>query len=82
MALLEIENLVVEFATASGPFRAVDGVSLSVPTGALVGLIGPNGAGKTTFIDAVCGFVPAAGRSSSTGCRWMASPPTSAPVGD
>ena len=30
MPLLEIENLVVEFETASGPFRAVDGVSLSV----------------------------------------------------
>ena len=30
MALLEIENLVVEFETATGPFRAVDGVSLSV----------------------------------------------------
>ena len=30
MALLEIENLVVEFETAIGPFRAVDGVSLSV----------------------------------------------------
>ena len=27
MPLLEIENLVVEFQTASGPFRAVDGVS-------------------------------------------------------
>ncbi|TIR45101.1 MAG: nickel import ATP-binding protein NikD, partial [Mesorhizobium sp.] len=30
MALLDIQNLVVEFQTASGPFRAVDGVSLRV----------------------------------------------------
>ncbi len=30
MALLEIDNLVVEFDTASGPFRAVDGVSLTL----------------------------------------------------
>ena len=30
MALLEIKNLVVEFQTASGPFRAVNGVSLAV----------------------------------------------------
>ena len=28
MSLLEIKNLTVEFQTASGPFRAVDGVSL------------------------------------------------------
>ena len=30
MPLLEIENLVVEFDTATGPFRAVDGISLAV----------------------------------------------------
>ena len=30
MALLEIANLTVEFATATGSLRAVDGVNLSV----------------------------------------------------
>ena len=30
MSLLEVKNLTVEFQTASGPFRAVDGVSLKV----------------------------------------------------
>ena len=38
MALLEIKNLVVEFQTASGPFRAVNGVSLAVD-----GIIVPEG---------------------------------------
>jgi ABC-2 type transport system ATP-binding protein len=30
--------------------RAVDGISLKVPRGAIFGLLGPNGAGKTTFV--------------------------------
>jgi ABC-2 type transport system ATP-binding protein len=33
-----------------GQTRAVDGVDLSVPTGAVYGVLGPNGAGKTTTI--------------------------------
>ncbi len=33
-----------------GDFRAVDGLSLQIPTGALYGFLGPNGAGKTTTI--------------------------------
>lgn len=45
-----------------GGVRAVDGVSLNVPRGQLVGLIGANGAGKTTFVDAMTGFVPSTGR--------------------
>ncbi len=43
---IEAEDLVKEF----GGFRAVDGVSLSVPTGSVYGVLGPNGAGKTTTI--------------------------------
>ena len=33
-----------------GETRAVDGISLSIPRGAVYGLLGPNGAGKTTMI--------------------------------
>ncbi|HVA02534.1 MAG TPA: ATP-binding cassette domain-containing protein [Acidimicrobiales bacterium] len=57
-ARLEITDLVVSF----GGLRAVDGVTLSVEPGAIVGLIGPNGSGKTTLLDTVSGLVaPAKG---------------------
>jgi ABC-2 type transport system ATP-binding protein len=43
---IEAEALVKHF----GPTRAVDGIDLEIPRGAVYGLLGPNGAGKTTTI--------------------------------
>jgi ABC-2 type transport system ATP-binding protein len=40
-----------------GPIRALDGLSLDVRTGEILGLIGPNGAGKSTFIRTVAGLI-------------------------
>ena len=51
-----------DMSVSFGGVRAVDGVTLNVTRGQLVGLIGANGAGKTTFIDAMTGFVPSTGR--------------------
>ncbi len=43
--------------------RVVDGISLEVETGSVVGLLGPNGAGKTTTFYSIAGFVrPDTGR--------------------
>ena len=50
--MLSISDLVVQY----GHFRAVDGLSLTVPKGALFGLLGPNGAGKTTTLHCVSGL--------------------------
>jgi len=51
-----------------GGLLALDGVSLDVTPGEVVGVIGPNGAGKTTLFNVMCGFVaPTAGRISVGG---------------
>ena len=40
-----------------GHFRAVEGVSLSIPQGAIYGVLGPNGAGKTTTLRMLMGII-------------------------
>jgi branched-chain amino acid transport system ATP-binding protein len=69
-ATLEVERLIVRY----GGVHALDGLSLSVNAGTLVGLIGPNGAGKTTFVDAVTGFTPSSGAIRLAGREIAALP--------
>jgi len=40
-----------------GRIRALDGLSLRVMPGTVMGIVGPNGAGKTTLINVICGLV-------------------------
>lgn len=51
--LLETRDLTIQF----GAIVAVDGVSVTIREGEVVGLIGTNGAGKTTFINMVTGYL-------------------------
>jgi branched-chain amino acid transport system ATP-binding protein len=55
--VLRIENLNVSIAA----MQILRGVSLEVPSGAMIGLIGRNGAGKTTLMKAVMGLLKASG---------------------
>lgn len=56
-AILKAAEIHVNF----GGVRAVDGVSLDLRRGEILGLVGPNGSGKTTFVNALTGVVPASG---------------------
>jgi dipeptide transport system ATP-binding protein len=58
MALLQIDNLTVEFETATGWFRAVDGVSISVDKGEVLAIVGESGSGKSVSMLAVMGLLP------------------------
>ncbi len=59
---LDIEDLVLEFGSGPGAVRALDGVTLSVPEGSILGVVGESGSGKSTV-----GF--AAGRLMPEGVR-------------
>jgi ABC-2 type transport system ATP-binding protein len=52
--MLEVQDLHKHF----GAIRAVQGVSLTVRKGEVLGFLGPNGAGKTTTMRMITGFLP------------------------
>ncbi|MFI6703393.1 ATP-binding cassette domain-containing protein [Streptomyces sp. NPDC050509] len=61
--LLSVEDLVVEYPTARGPFRAVDGVSLTLERGGALAVVGESGCGKSTLARALVRLLkPASGR--------------------
>jgi branched-chain amino acid transport system ATP-binding protein len=63
---LSVRDVVVSF----GGITALDGVSVELSPGEVLGVIGPNGAGKTTLFNVICGFV----RPSKGTLSWRGQP--------
>ncbi|MFJ9541198.1 ABC transporter ATP-binding protein [Streptomyces sp. NPDC101225] len=61
-AVLEVENLGVEFPTEDGPVRAVRGVGYRLDRGDSLGIVGESGSGKSVTALAVMGLLPATAR--------------------
>ena len=57
MALLEIENLSVDFPSRDSVMHAVEGVSLSLDAGDVLGIVGESGSGKSVTMMALMGLV-------------------------
>jgi putative ABC transport system ATP-binding protein len=55
-ASITVDSVIVEHQTASGPVRALDGVSFSVDSGSSVAITGPSGGGKSTLLAVVGGL--------------------------
>jgi lipopolysaccharide export system ATP-binding protein len=72
MSLLQTQELVKEY----GDRRVVNGVSIGVAAGEIVGLLGPNGAGKTTTFNIVVGLI----RPDSGEVRFEDEPITALPM--
>lgn len=62
MSVLDIENLTVAFPDRKSVFVAVDGITLRVEAGSILGVVGESGAGKSTVGNAVIGLLQEPGR--------------------
>jgi dipeptide transport system ATP-binding protein len=70
MPLLEIEDLHVEFPTQGSVLRAVEGVSLTLEEGEVLGIVGESGSGKSVAMMAVMGLIAAPGRVRAKKLRF------------
>lgn len=70
MALLEIDNLRVEFPTQGAVMHAVDGVSLQLDEGEVLGIVGESGSGKSVTMMALMGLIGYPGRVRAERLRF------------
>lgn len=66
MALLEIRDLNVRFATTDGEVSAVNGISLDVARGQTLGIVGESGSGKSQLAFSIMGLLARSGRAAGT----------------
>ncbi|WP_421106030.1 dipeptide/oligopeptide/nickel ABC transporter permease/ATP-binding protein [Streptomyces sp. NEAU-S77] len=69
-ALLTVRNLRVSYPTRDGEATVVDGVSLSVRHGEVVGLVGESGSGKSQTAFSVLGLLPPEARREADGLSF------------
>lgn len=79
--ILEIDNLHVHYRSSRGPVKAVDGATLSVPKGRILGLVGESGCGKTTLARAITGVLPTNARVAGGEVRFRGEPLTKRSLG-
>ncbi len=60
--LLSVHNLIVEFPTRRGTLRALDGITLTIAPGEILGIVGESGAGKSLTGAAIIGLLEPPGR--------------------
>ena len=69
--MLELKNVTKTF----GDFKALDGLTMTIPKGAVYGLVGPNGAGKSTAIRCLLGvYRPEGGEITLNGEKIYENP--------
>jgi len=70
-ALLEVENLRIEFPTRRGTLVAVDDISFALTEGEVLGVVGESGAGKSLTGTAIIGLLEPPGRIAAGEIRLM-----------
>lgn len=71
MNLLEVKDIVVEASSRLGPIRILDGVSIDIAPGEIVGLVGESGSGKSTTAAAIMKLFTSPSVTMTDGEIWL-----------
>lgn len=56
--MIEFDRVCRDFGTPGGTYRALDGISFAVDSGAFAAIVGPSGCGKSTLLNIAAGLLP------------------------